>query len=154
MKKIKEKIIFVCIIIFIIAIGITTISKATTPVGIDFNSLNNNKNTISSPNKMVSRSESSVKVIFIVVIAIGIYIIPTIVACKKGHPQKLAIALLNIFLGWTFIGWIGCLIWSVIMPNGIEKKNKYEDLEKLTKLKDAGAITQEEFEIEKAKLLR
>jgi hypothetical protein len=42
---------------------------------------------------------------------IPLYFLPAILARKK--QQFVAILLLNIFLGWTFIGWLGALIWSV-----------------------------------------
>ena len=40
-----------------------------------------------------------------------IYMIPTIIAEK--HPNKSGIVILNIFLGWTGIGWVIALIWAV-----------------------------------------
>src|SRR5207248_10362877 len=42
---------------------------------------------------------------------IPLYFLPAILARKK--EQFVAILLLNIFLGWTFIGWLGALIWAV-----------------------------------------
>ena len=41
-----------------------------------------------------------------------IYFLPTIVALSRGHLSGLAIFLLNLFLGWSLIGWIVALIWS------------------------------------------
>ena len=43
-----------------------------------------------------------------------VYFIPYLVAHKKQHIQKTPILLLNIFLGWTFIGWVIALIWAVM----------------------------------------
>ena len=51
----------------------------------------------------------------ILLIIMGIiYFIPTIVANNRNHRQFTAIFLLNLLLGWTFIGWVAALIWSVI----------------------------------------
>jgi hypothetical protein len=36
------------------------------------------------------------------------------VAFARHHRQSLAIFLLNLFAGWTFIGWVAALIWAVI----------------------------------------
>ena len=47
-------------------------------------------------------------------IATATYLLPTIVAVARKHPNKMAIILINIFLGWTFVGWLGALIWSVL----------------------------------------
>ena len=44
----------------------------------------------------------------------GIYFLPTIIAAVRGHRQAVAIFLLNLFLGWTLIGWVGALVWSAI----------------------------------------
>ncbi len=53
-------------------------------------------------------------IVFIIwgAIALSIYFIPTFIARKKQHIQKTSILLLNIFLGWTFIGWVVALIWA------------------------------------------
>ena len=44
--------------------------------------------------------------------ALLIYFLPTIVALARGHLSALAIFFLNLFLGWTLIGWLAALIWS------------------------------------------
>jgi len=41
------------------------------------------------------------------------YFLPTIVAIIRDHPRALPICLFNFFLGWTLLGWIGALIWSL-----------------------------------------
>jgi predicted RNA-binding Zn-ribbon protein involved in translation (DUF1610 family) len=46
--------------------------------------------------------------------AIFIYLLPTIIGWNKKH--KLGIFLINLLLGWTVLGWIGSLIWSVSSP--------------------------------------
>lgn len=43
----------------------------------------------------------------------ALYLLPTLVAFLRKHHNKAQILLLNLFLGWTFLGWIGALIWSV-----------------------------------------
>lgn len=40
-----------------------------------------------------------------------IYSIPTMLALQKKNV--LAIFALNLFLGWTFLGWVIALIWSL-----------------------------------------
>jgi hypothetical protein len=46
-------------------------------------------------------------------VVLTIYMIPTIVANKRGHPQVVAICALNILLGWTFLGWVVALVWAL-----------------------------------------
>lgn len=97
-----------------------------------------------------------------VVASIVLYFLPTIIAYKRGHANKAIILVIDLVLGWTFIGWAGCLVWAFIDTDGSSAKNitrniggnRYEDLAKLQKLKESGAITDAEFEIEKQKLLR
>ena len=43
----------------------------------------------------------------------ALYFFPSIVAYRREHRQREAILLLNLLLGWTLLGWIGALIWSV-----------------------------------------
>jgi len=41
-----------------------------------------------------------------------LYFLPSIVALAKSKRDILAIFLLNLFLGWSVIGWIVALIWA------------------------------------------
>lgn len=50
--------------------------------------------------------------IFVLLIGSLIYFLPTIVAGNHHHRNKSAIAVLNFFLGWTFIGWVVAMIWA------------------------------------------
>jgi len=43
-----------------------------------------------------------------------IYLLPTLVAWRQGHPHRTAITVLNIVAGWTFIGWVGAFVWCFI----------------------------------------
>lgn len=46
------------------------------------------------------------------IVATLIYFLPTVIALARGHLSTLAIFLLNLFLGWTLLGWLIALIWS------------------------------------------
>lgn len=52
----------------------------------------------------------------VVFVLIPLYFVPAIVAGLKNHHNKVAIMVLNIFLGWTFLGWVAALIWSFTRP--------------------------------------
>lgn len=43
-----------------------------------------------------------------------LYFIPSFVAYKVHHRQFTAIFILNICTAWTFIGWVGALVWALI----------------------------------------
>jgi hypothetical protein len=47
-------------------------------------------------------------------ILLALYFTPSIIAHNRNHRQFTAIFLLNLITGWTFIGWVAALIWSVI----------------------------------------
>lgn len=57
--------------------------------------------------------------IILVAIVLGVYFLPTIIALAKRHCNKGAITVLNIFLGFTYIGWVIALIWAVKKPERI-----------------------------------
>jgi hypothetical protein len=41
------------------------------------------------------------------------YFLPSIIALARSKRDALAIFLLNLFLGWSVIGWIVALVWAV-----------------------------------------
>lgn len=45
--------------------------------------------------------------------SLAIYFLPTIIAVAGKRRNALSIFLLNLLLGWTFIGWVVALVWSV-----------------------------------------
>jgi hypothetical protein len=49
----------------------------------------------------------------IVWIAVLIYFMPYEIAASRRHPSKWAIGALNLFLGWSFFGWVAALVWSL-----------------------------------------
>lgn len=51
-----------------------------------------------------------------VALVLLVYFIPAIVANKKNHDSYVGILLLNIFLGWSLIGWVVALVWAVTKP--------------------------------------
>lgn len=46
-------------------------------------------------------------------VAVAIYFLPTIIAAARHKRNMLGIVLLNVFLGWTLVGWVVALIWSL-----------------------------------------
>jgi hypothetical protein len=49
---------------------------------------------------------------FIILFLVGVffYFVPTMIGIRKKNAT--AIAVLNIFAGWTFIGWVVALVWA------------------------------------------
>ena len=50
--------------------------------------------------------------IILVIAGFLLYFLPMIIAMVRHHRQIVPIILLNIFVGWTFIGWVAALIWA------------------------------------------
>jgi len=46
------------------------------------------------------------------IVVVLLYWVPTVVAYWRHHHNRLAILVLNTFLGWTFLGWVAALIWA------------------------------------------
>ena len=47
------------------------------------------------------------------------YLMPTLIAHQRQHKNIGSISVLNLFLGWTFLGWVIALIWS--FSDNVEK---------------------------------
>jgi len=45
-------------------------------------------------------------------VMVAAYFLPGLIAYMRGHHNAASIMLLNLFLGWTLLGWIGALVWS------------------------------------------
>ncbi|MXY44549.1 MAG: superinfection immunity protein [Dehalococcoidia bacterium] len=43
-----------------------------------------------------------------------LYFLPTVVAAVRSKRNTAAIFVANLFLGWTVIGWIIALVWSLM----------------------------------------
>lgn len=50
------------------------------------------------------------------IILLLLYFVPSVVAFVRHHHNQWAIFALNLFLGWSVLGWIGALVWSLTRP--------------------------------------
>lgn len=46
------------------------------------------------------------EVLLVLVISVAFYMLPTIIAFSRDTLNKMSVCILNIFLGWTVLGWI------------------------------------------------
>ena len=51
--------------------------------------------------------------IVVLVLCIGLYFLPYIVAASNKKQNRAAIGALNFFLGWTIVGWVAALVWAI-----------------------------------------
>ena len=50
----------------------------------------------------------------ILLIGLPVYVLPTIIAAVRKTKNLVAIILLNLLAGWTFIGWVASLVWAIV----------------------------------------
>lgn len=60
----------------------------------------------------LSFSGENVGTFLVCVLVMFAYLIPAIVASSRKHTNAPAIIILNLLLGWTFIGWAIALVWA------------------------------------------
>jgi hypothetical protein len=51
-------------------------------------------------------------VLFLMGVAV-LYCLPTILAFTNNNKKRYSIMLLNLFFGWSLVGWAIALIWAV-----------------------------------------
>jgi len=49
----------------------------------------------------------------LLVLAVALYFLPTIIGRNKRNNR--AIFALNLFLGWTLVGWVVALVWALTL---------------------------------------
>ena len=52
----------------------------------------------------------------VLLVILGVYFLPTIVACSRPCPYRAPVIIINILLGLTFIGWVVALIMAFLNP--------------------------------------
>jgi len=94
----------------------------------------------------------------LIVFLLAIYFLPFILSYNKKNV--VAIFTLNLFLGWTLIGWVVALVWAVskdkedvIIVKSDTSRSISSEIADLKKLHDEGVLTESEFEEQKRKLL-
>jgi len=50
--------------------------------------------------------------ILFILLMIGLYFLPGLVATMRDQRNANAIFVLNLFLGWTVLGWVIALVWA------------------------------------------
>ncbi|MCW4469714.1 superinfection immunity protein [Flavobacterium sp. MFBS3-15] len=115
--------------------------------------------------------------LILIFIILLLYFLPAYIASNRRAVDRTLIFVLNLLVGWTFIGWIAMLIWACVgrtegepvvlnITNSYPEYNttprysreddfgkKMENIQKLKELFDSGAITKEEFDNQKSRIL-
>jgi len=61
-------------------------------------------------------------ILLLLAFLLTVYFLPTIYAKMHKHPQIEAIFVVNLFLGWTLVGWVIALAWSAIVSPPIQHR--------------------------------
>jgi len=69
------------------------------------------------------------------IFSLGFYLIPTFLAFSRNHDSKIWVAILNIFLGWTLLGWFFALVWAAF---GQKKSIQITNSGNPTSIKNSG----------------
>lgn len=56
--------------------------------------------------------DSAVNGLVVIGMVFTTYLFPTLVALGRKKKNSAAIGVLNLFLGWTFLGWVVALVWA------------------------------------------
>jgi hypothetical protein len=101
----------------------------------------------------------------LLIMMLASYLVPTVVAIGGKRSNLAPIIVINVFLGWTLVGWVVALamaVWpspsvtdSVSHPSRPQEKSPaaLDQLQKLAELHQAGILTDDEFDTKKAELL-
>ena len=65
-----------------------------------------------------SRTGFVVLLVVAFVLALAVYFLPALLAWSMGSPHLVAIAVLDLLLGWTVIGWLASLVWALQTASG------------------------------------
>lgn len=55
----------------------------------------------------------SARIIIGVIFCVTLYMLPTGICLLRNRKDTVAIGTLNFFLGWSVIGWVVALVWSL-----------------------------------------
>jgi hypothetical protein len=64
-----------------------------------------------------STSSGAALVLFLLIVGVGLYFVPTIVAVVRKVTNQGSITVINIFFGWTLIGWVMALAMACRTSN-------------------------------------
>jgi Superinfection immunity protein len=59
------------------------------------------------------------------------YMFPWMIAASRKHLSTAAIFFLNLFLGWTFLGWVAAFVWACTSNTRLNRQREQESLARL-----------------------
>jgi hypothetical protein len=71
------------------------------------------------------------EVVLVFGILFSVYFFPWIVSKMRESSKSTGVFVLNLFLGWTFLGWVIALVWAVsseIKPDAYRLTGEFPDV--------------------------
>ena len=62
---------------------------------------------------------------FLSVAIVVLYLLPMTIAFNRRVAVPGAVAIVSLLLGWTIIGWVGCLFWATFGPVASVKRDNF-----------------------------
>jgi hypothetical protein len=55
--------------------------------------------------------------VFVILLVLAcLYLMPTFICFGRRTENQFLIFFVNVCLGWTLLGWVGCIIWASLHP--------------------------------------
>jgi amino acid transporter len=61
-----------------------------------------------------------------VMVLLGLYLLPSLIAFVRGHRNRHALAKFNILGGWTIFGWIVALVWAIYAEPSSYPRSRFQ----------------------------
>ncbi len=86
-----------------------------------------------------------------------LYFVPAVIAAGKEHPQPGGVFFVNLFLGWTVIGWFVALFWAIekgkpvaiapapIITPAFTPELAAKEIEDLVVMRDKALISEDDY---------
>ncbi len=52
--------------------------------------------------------------VVLALLGVALYLLPSAIAALRHHRDRTAVLALNVLAGWTAIGWLVALVWSLL----------------------------------------
>lgn len=57
-----------------------------------------------------------------IIVLLVLYFLPTILAWARSAKGMDGVLIINLFLGWTFVGWVIALAWAAVSEKRVKEQ--------------------------------
>jgi ABC-type Fe3+ transport system permease subunit len=55
----------------------------------------------------------SISIVCAALLLLALYVLPSYIALRRNHRRQSSIIIVDLLLGWSFVGWLAALAWSL-----------------------------------------